>query len=82
MEFSEPISLRLLKKLMFELTDNFELILKNIEEITKYIKKTGSNCQISTYHLITDNSQLKFEVDEYKKNIVSKTNTLAYIWTI
>ena len=60
--------------------DNFELILKNIEEITNYIKKTGSNCQISTYHLITDNSQLKFEVDEYKKNIVSKTNTLAYIW--
>jgi MoaA/NifB/PqqE/SkfB family radical SAM enzyme len=25
--------------------DNFELILKNIEEITNYIKKPGSNCQ-------------------------------------
>ena len=47
--------------------DNFDLIIQNINEAKEYIKNTGSKCQLSTYHLITDNNHLAFEVEEYKK---------------
>ena len=47
--------------------DNFDLILSNINETKKYIKKINSKCQLATYHLITDNGQIKFEIEEYKK---------------
>ena len=43
--------------------DNFELILSNIKEIKNYIKSSGSNCKLSTYHLITDNSPMCFVCD-------------------
>ena len=49
-------------------------------EAKKYIEKTNSKCQLSTYHLVTDNKKMAYEIEEYKKNVVSNTNTLAYIW--
>ena len=60
--------------------DNFELIKNNIKEIKKYIKSTDSKCNLSTYHLITDNSQIDIEVDQYKKNIIEPLATTSYIW--
>ena len=60
--------------------DNFNLILSNIIETKKYVEHVNSGCQLSTYHLITNNDQMAFEVEEYKKNIISKTQSLAYIW--
>ena len=35
--------------------DNFDLLKSNIKETIEYIKKTNSKCNISTYHLITNN---------------------------
>ena len=60
--------------------DNFELILSNIREIKEYIEKVKSHCKIATYHLITNNEELKFEVEEYKKNIINNLDTIGYIW--
>ena len=60
--------------------DNFELIKNNIKKIKKYIKLTDSKCNLSTYHLITDNSQIDIEVDQYKKNIIEPLATTSYIW--
>ena len=60
--------------------DNFNLIIENIIKAKEYIGKKNSKCQLSTYHLITENNQLKYEIEEYKKNVVNITNTLAYIW--
>ena len=60
--------------------DNFELILSNIREIKDYIKKVKSHCRIATYHLIINNEELKFEVEEYKKNIINNLDTIGYIW--
>ena len=60
--------------------DNFNLIIQNIKEAKNYVEKQKSNCQLSTYHLITDNSKLSYEVEEYKKNVIKETQTLAYIW--
>jgi MoaA/NifB/PqqE/SkfB family radical SAM enzyme len=60
--------------------DNFELILSNIREIKKYIEQAKSQCRIATYHLITNNEELDFEVEEYKKNIINNLDTIGYIW--
>ena len=60
--------------------DNFDLILSNIKELKHYIDNSGSNCKVSTYHLITDNSKVNFEISEYKKNVINLVNTQAYIW--
>ncbi len=60
--------------------DNFNLLLSNIEETRNYIEKTNSSCQLSTYHLITDNKNIPFEVEQYKNNVIKKTKSLAYIW--
>ena len=60
--------------------DNFELILNNIKEINKYIRKIKSKCKLSTYHLITDNTMVDYEINEYQKNVITKTQTTAYIW--
>jgi MoaA/NifB/PqqE/SkfB family radical SAM enzyme len=60
--------------------DNFNLIIQNISEAKKYIQDIKSQCQLSTYHLITNNNQILFEVEEYKKNVVTEVNVLSYIW--
>ena len=59
--------------------DNFDLIKSNIKETKEFIKKTNSKCIVSTYHLITNNNQIKFELEEYKK-IISELGCQAYIW--
>ena len=60
--------------------DNFELILKNLEELLEYKKQINSNCQVSTYHLITDNTNLDYEIKEYKKNVINRVGSIGYIW--
>ena len=48
-------------------SDNFDLVLKNAKEANDYIKKTNSDCKISTYHLITDNSKISFEKESTRR---------------
>ena len=60
--------------------DNFDLIKKNILEINNYIKESKSKCQISTYHLITDNNEIDNEIQFYKNNVINKLNVTSYIW--
>ncbi len=61
--------------------DNFDLIFSNIKEMSEYIKASNSNCEISTYHLILDNSREKEIIELYKKNIVEKIKAdKSYIW--
>ena len=59
--------------------DNFELIKQNIKELKSYIKSSQSNCSVSTYHLITDNANIDYELDEYKK-IVNELGTIGHVW--
>jgi radical SAM protein with 4Fe4S-binding SPASM domain len=60
--------------------DNFDLIISNLKEMQSYINQNNKKCSVSTYHLITDNSQIDYEISEYKKNVISQVNSLAYIW--
>jgi MoaA/NifB/PqqE/SkfB family radical SAM enzyme len=60
--------------------DNFDLIKSNVKEIKEYIKKVDSKCKLSTYHLITDNSLLNEQVEEYKNNVINELGVISYIW--
>ena len=60
--------------------DNFNLILKNLNDMISYVKETKSHTQISTYHLITDNNKIEEEIELYKKNVINKVNSIGYIW--
>jgi radical SAM protein with 4Fe4S-binding SPASM domain len=60
--------------------DNFDLIISNLKEMQNYINQNNKKCSVSTYHLITDNSQIDYEISEYKNNVISQVNSLAYIW--
>jgi len=60
--------------------DNFDLIISNLKEMQNYINQNNKKCNVSTYHLITDNDQIDYEISEYKNNVISKINSLAYIW--
>jgi len=59
--------------------DNFDQIKINIKETMDYVKSSASKCNISTYHLILDNNQIKFETEEYKK-LNSELGCKAYVW--
>ena len=43
-------------------------------------KQNKSNLDVSTYHLITDNNQTKFEINEYQNNVINKVGSIGYIW--
>ena len=60
--------------------DNFDLIKENIIEIKKYVKKTNSKTQISTYHLITDNNKVDEEIELYRNNVINVVGSIGYIW--
>jgi wyosine [tRNA(Phe)-imidazoG37] synthetase (radical SAM superfamily) len=44
---------------------NFDKICKNIKEMQKYVKESGSDCVVATYHLITDVENEFDELQEY-----------------
>jgi len=60
--------------------DAFEFVKKNAITAQEYITQTNGVTEISSYHLITDNKQLDFEIEQYKKNWIEPTNSLAEIW--
>lgn len=60
--------------------DNFDKVLSNIRETTAYIRSSRSNCQMMTYHLVTNNNSIAYEVKQYRKNIIIPTQSQAYIW--
>lgn len=59
--------------------DYFKKVLQNIFDTKEYIEKTKSNCSISTYHLILDNSNIDYEINEYRK-IIDSLGTVGNIW--
>ena len=60
--------------------DAFETVKDNAIKAQEYIKETGASTEIASYHLITDNSQIDLEIEEYKNNWIKPTNSLGEIW--
>mgnify|MGYP003313409311 FL=1 len=58
----------------------FDFVKNNAIKAQEYISQTNGVTELASYHLITDNNQLDYEIDEYKKNWIEPTGTLAEIW--
>ena len=56
--------------------DNFDTIIENTIALKQYAKNTT----VSSYHLILDNNEVDYEIEQYKKNFIDVTGTTAYIW--
>lgn len=60
-------------------SDNFYRVITNLHEMKRYVVKSKSKCTVGTYHLVLDNNNIDYEVEEYKK-IVESANVVTEIW--
>ncbi len=60
-------------------SDYFDIVINNLHEMQKYVDQSGSNCDVSTYHLIMDNDNVDYEVEQYRK-IVDSARVQTEIW--
>lgn len=60
--------------------DAFEIIKQNASETIDYIDKTNADSFVASYHLITNNNQVDWEIGEYRKNFIDLVGTKAEIW--
>jgi radical SAM protein with 4Fe4S-binding SPASM domain len=60
--------------------DRFDFVKENAMETQMYIQQSGSDCEVSSYHLITDNTQIEYEVEQYQKNWIDPIGCIGYIW--
>jgi MoaA/NifB/PqqE/SkfB family radical SAM enzyme len=56
--------------------DAFDTILQNALELKNYTNR----CTLSSYHLILDNDNINFEIDQYRKNFIDIVDAKATIW--
>lgn len=60
-------------------SNNFYRTISNLHEMKRYVVKSQAKCTVATYHLILDNDNIDYEVNEYKK-IVQSANVKTEIW--
>ena len=60
--------------------DAFELVKENAIKMQEYIKKTFSKCVVGSYHLILDNNNIEYEIEQYKNNFIKPVGSAASIW--
>jgi MoaA/NifB/PqqE/SkfB family radical SAM enzyme len=58
----------------------FEIIKQNAKEAIAYINETGADCFVASYHLILDNEQVDWEIEQYRENFIDEVGTKAEIW--
>lgn len=60
--------------------DAFDVLLENCISISDHIKNVGSDTILASYHLILDNSNIEYEIEQYRKNFIEKVDSFAEIW--
>ena len=58
----------------------FDLVKQNAKETVAYINETNADCFVASYHLILDNEQIDFEIEQYKNNFINEVGSKAEIW--
>ena len=58
--------------------DNWDMIKENATRMVEYTKQ--DKCQVLSYHLITDNDNIEYELDQYKHNFIEDVGTYGYVW--
>lgn len=60
-------------------SNHFYRVISNLHEMKRYVVRSKSDCLVATYHLILDNNNIDYEVEQYKK-IVASANVKTEIW--
>lgn len=60
--------------------DRFEYVRENAMETQHYIQQSESTCEVSSYHLILDNNNLDYEVEQYRANWIDPVGCIGYVW--
>jgi len=58
---------------------NFETVIQNAKDMVAYVKESGANCKVGTYHLITDTKYQDEQLEQYKA-IVEDIGCVTEIW--
>lgn len=69
-----------LKYMQWMNKDAFNLVLNNAKEMKDYVKKTESDCIVASYHLILDNDNIEYEIEQYRNNFIDVVDSYAEIW--
>jgi len=59
--------------------DKFDQVVENLNRTQEYIARSGSDCILSTYHLILNNDDIDNEITQYL-NIVESAGIKTEIW--
>ena len=57
----------------------FTKVINNLEAMQRYVEDSGSDCTVATYHLVMDNDNVDYEVEQYRK-IVDNAGVKTEIW--
>ena len=60
--------------------DAFNRIIENARAAVDYVEVQGYESVVSSYHLITDNEQVDYEIEQYRTNFIEPAGTEAEIW--
>lgn len=60
--------------------ERFNFVKDNAILAKEYIEQSGSDCIVSSYHLILDNDNVEYEVEKYRQNFIDPVGCEAYIW--
>lgn len=60
--------------------DAFDIIVANAKAAKQYTQSQNYDAVVSSYHLILDNNNTEFEIEEYKRNFIEPAGTEAEIW--
>ena len=66
-------------EMMHSIGGNFDMICENIMQMQDYVEKSGSDCVVATYHLITDTDNQEEELEKYKE-LVKRLGVKSEIW--
>lgn len=60
--------------------DAFDIVRRNAYEMQMYIDNVSADCTVASYHLITDNNNIEYEVQQYRENFIDVVQSNAEIW--
>ena len=58
---------------------HFYRVISNLHEMKRYVVQSKSECVVATYHLILDNNNIDYEIEQYRK-IVDSARAVTEIW--
>jgi MoaA/NifB/PqqE/SkfB family radical SAM enzyme len=60
--------------------DAFGWVMANAVSMSEYIAWRNSDCVVASYHLILDNDNIQYEVQQYQDNFIDPVGSYAEIW--